>query len=146
MKIVAALLLLISFNSFAIEEKGFDVKILPDTLTLPLGCVADIKLKRLKSNPKKFSVGYACKGDNIGKYYMDFRLNDIDIVADFKDGGAKVDVKKSKFKSYTLYEITTKDQGKVFKFVSYCTTDVCLDLVGDYKPSIKTWITSQLRG
>ena len=51
---------------------------------------------------------------------MDFRLNDMDIVADFNDGSAKVDVSKTKFKSYTLYELfIERKDGEKFKFVSY---------------------------
>ncbi|GAW98005.1 MULTISPECIES: hypothetical protein [Colwellia] len=78
---------------------------------------------------------------------MDFRLNDIDLVADFEKNSAEVDVNEIKFKAYTLYEILAKSEdGEEFKFVSYCTKDVCLDLVGDYEQSVKASITSQLGG
>ncbi len=44
--------------------------------------------------PEKFSVGYSCKNSTSGVYYIDFRLNDHDIVAGFKKHSEKVDVNK----------------------------------------------------
>ena len=106
MKILSIILLFVTFQSTAMAEKGVVVNILPDKLTLPIDCEAQVKLQRLKTEPKKFSFGYSCKNSTNGGYYMDFRLNDMDIVADFDDGSAKVDVNKTKFKSYTLYELS----------------------------------------
>jgi hypothetical protein len=147
MKILSIILLFITFQSTAMAEKGLVVNILPDKLTLSIDCEAQVKLQLLKTEPKKFSVGYSCKNSTNGSYYMDFRLNDIDIVADFDDGLAKVDVNKTKFKSYTLYELFIEsEKGEKLKFVSYCTKDVCLDLVGNYEKEVKDSITSQLRG
>jgi len=144
MKIFSIILLFITFNTSAMAVKGVVVNILPDKLTLSIDCEAQVKLQRLKSEPEKFSVGYSCKN---GSYYMDFRLNDVDIVADFEKNSAEVAVNETMFKTYTLYEILAKSEGgEEFKFVSYCTKDVCLDLVGDYEQSVKSSITSQLRG
>jgi len=147
MKTLGIILLFFTFHSSAMAEKGVVVNILPDKLTLPINCEAQVKLQRLKSQPEKFSIGYSCKSASNRIYYMDFRLNDVDIVADFEKNSAEVDVNEIKFKSYTLYEIAAKSKsGEEFKFVSYCTKDVCLDLVGDYEQSVKASITSQLRG
>ena len=147
MKIFSIILLLLSFQSYATAEKGVVVNILPDKLTLSINCEAQVKLQRLITEPKKFSVGYSCKNSTNGSYYMDFRLNDMDIVADFSDGAAKMDVNKTKFNSYTLYELFIESKkGEKFTFVSYCTKDVCLDLVGNYEKEVKDSITSQLRG
>ena len=146
MKIFSIILLFITFHSSAMAKKGVVVNILPDKLTLSIDCEAQVKLQRLKSEPEKFSVGYSCKNSKNGSYYLDFRLNDIDIVADFEKNSAEVDVNETTFKAYTLYEILAKSEdGEEFKFVSYCTKDVCLDLVGDYEQSVKASITSQLR-
>lgn len=147
MKTFSIIFIFFTFHSSAMAEKGVVVNILPDKLTLSIDCEAQVNLQRLKLQPEKFSVGYSCKNMKNGSYYMDFRLNDIDLVADFEKNSAEVDVNEIKFKSYTLYEITAKSEGgEKFKFVSYCTKDVCLDLVGDYEQSVKASITSQLRG
>lgn len=147
MKSLSLVLLLISFQTFASAEQGFVVNILPDKLTLPIDCVAQVKLQRLKSDPKKFSVGYSCGNKESGSYYMDFRLNDVDIVADFEKNSAEIEVDKTQFNGYTLFEIWSKSkEGEEFTFVSYCTDDVCLDLVGNYKPSVKDALTTQLKG
>lgn len=147
MKSFSIILLLLSFHSYAIDKKGVVVNIFPDKLTLSIDCEAQVKLQRLKTELEKFSVGYSCKNSTNGSYYLDFRLHDVDIVADFDDGSSKVDVNKTKFKSYTLYELFIESKkGEKFKFVSYCTTDVCLDLVGNYEKEVKDSITSQLGG
>jgi len=147
MKTLSIILLFITFHSTAMAEKGVVVNILPNKLTLSIDCEAQVKLQRLKSEPEKFSVGYSCKNQTNGSYYLDFRLNDIDIVADFNDGSSKVDVNKSKFNLYTLYELSIESKvGEKFKFVSYCTVDICLDLVGNYEKEVKDSITSQLKG
>lgn len=146
MKTLGLILLFLTFHSPAMAEKGVVVNILPDKLTLSINCEAQVKLQRLKSQPEKFSIGYSCKSASNESYYMDFRLNDVDIVADFEKNSAKIDVTTIKFKSYTLYEIVAKSEdGEEFKFVSYCTREVCLDLVGGYEQSVKASITSQLR-
>lgn len=146
MKTLSLILLLISFHSFAATEQGFVVNILPTKLTLPIDCEAQVKLQRLKSEPKKFSVGYSCGNKESGSYYIDFRLNDVDIVADFEKNSAEIEVDKTKFNGYTLFEIWSKSKsGEEFTFVSYCTDDVCLDLVGNYKQSVKDAITVQLK-
>ena len=142
MKILGIILILITFNSSAKSEKGVVVKILPDKLVLSIDCEAKANLLE-----EKASVLYTCKNSEGGKYFMDFRLNDLDLVADFKRSSTDVIVNESQFKSYTLYEISAMDsKGNPQKFVSYCTKEVCLDLVGDYEQSIKAAITSQLRG
>ncbi|NMR27312.1 hypothetical protein HH219_17520 [Pseudoalteromonas sp. NEC-BIFX-2020_015] len=147
MKILSATLLLFTFHSSVMAEQGVIVNILPDKLTLSISCEAQIRLQQLKTQPEIFSVGYSCKSATNTSYYMDFRLNDVDIVSDFEKGSTEVEVNKIKFNSYTLYEIAAKSKdGKALKFVSYCTKDICLDLVGDYEQSVKASITSQLRG
>lgn len=59
-----------------------------------------------------------------------------------------INTPESKFNSYILYELTTKDSNKKqIKFVSYYTKECCFDLVRDgvYEKSIQTSITSQLQ-
>jgi hypothetical protein len=142
MKFFGIILLLITFHSSAYTEKGVVVKILPDKLTLSIDCEVNADLLQ-----EKASVFYTCKNSDDGMYFLDFRLNDGDLVADFERSSTDVVVNEIKFKSYILYELTAKDSnGNPEKFVSYCTKEVCLDLVGDYENSIKDSITSQLRG
>jgi hypothetical protein len=144
MKFFALISLLITFNVSAKEEHGVVVKILPDSLILNSSCKAMADLVA-----KDFSILYACKDSFQRMYFYNFRLNDIDLVADFKKSSIDVVVNKSKFKSYTLYELTAKNaDNKPIKFVSYCTNELCLDLVSDneYEKEIQDSITSQLRG
>jgi hypothetical protein len=144
MKIFTTILLFIAFNLSAEEEGGVVVKILPDPLVLNSSCKATVDLVA-----KDFSVLYACKDSFQRMYFYNFRLNDIDLVADFKASSTDVVVNKSQFKSYTLYELTAKNSdNKPIKFVSYCTKALCLDLVSDneFEKSIQDSITSQLRG
>lgn len=133
-----------TLNVSAKETSGVVVKILPDTLVLNSSCKAMADLVA-----KDFSILYACKDSLQRMYFYNFRLNDIDLVADFKMSSTDVEVNKSQFKSYTLYELTAKNSdNKPIKFVSYCTKELCLDLVSDneYEKSIQDSITSQLRG
>lgn len=144
MKTLSLVLLLISFHVFANAQDGVVVQILPDELVLSNSCVA-----RADIQSKEFSLLYACKDSQSRMYFYNFRLNNIDLVADFKKGSTEVVVNKSQFKSYTLYELTAKNsENKPIKFVSYCTKELCLDLVSDneYEKSIQDSITSQLRG
>lgn len=144
MKIFSILLLLITFNISAKETSGVVVNILPDSLVLNSSCKAMADLKA-----KDFSILYACKDSFQRMYFYNFRLNDIDLVGDFKKKSTDVVVNKSQFKSYTLYELTAKNSdNNPIKFVSYCTKELCLDLVSDneYEKSIQDSITSQLRG
>ncbi|MCJ8321788.1 MAG: hypothetical protein HRT52_22085 [Colwellia sp.] len=144
MKYFSIILLLITFNVSAKETHGVVVKILPDTLVLNSSCKAMADLVA-----KDFSILYACNDSFQRMYFYNFRLNDIDLVADFKKSSTDVVVNKSQFKSYTLYELTAKNSdNKPIKFVSYCTKELCLDLVSDneYEKSIQDSITSQLRG
>ena len=144
MKYFRIILMLITFNVSAKETHGVVVKILPDTLVLNSSCKAMADLVA-----KDFSILYACNDSFQRMYFYNFRLNDIDLVADFKKSSTDVVVNKSQFKSYTLYELTAKNSdNKPIKFVSYCTKELCLDLVSDneYENSIQDSITSQLRG
>ena len=144
MKFFNIVLLLMTFNVSAKEVHGVAVKIFPDTLILNSSCKAMADLVA-----KDFSILYACKDSFQRIYFYNFRLNDIDLVADFKKSSTDVVVNKSQIKSYTLYEITAKNtDNKPIKFVSYCTKELCLDLVSDneYEKSIQDSITSQLRG
>ena len=144
MKIFAIVLLLFTFNLSAKEKNGVVVKILPDALVLDSSCKAMADLVA-----KDFSILYACKDSFQRMYFYNFRLNDIDLLADFKKSSTDVVVNKSQFKSYTLYELTAKNsKNKPIRFVSYCTKELCLDLVSDneYEKSIQDSITSQLRG
>ena len=145
MKMFVLILLLFSFHSSATPiEEGVVVKILPDKLILPIDCETWADLQA-----KEFSILYSCKDSYNRKYFFNFRLNNMDLVADFKRESTDVVVKESKFKSYTLYELTAKnsDNNKI-KLVSYCTKDLWLDLVSDneYEKSIQDAITLQLRG
>ncbi|MBE0368504.1 hypothetical protein [Pseudoalteromonas aurantia] len=144
MKVFTIALLFIAFNLSAKEERGVVVKILPDPLTLDSSCKAMADLVA-----QDFSILYACKDSFQRMYFYNFRLNNIDLVADFKKSSTDVVVNKSQFKSYTLYELTAKNpDNKPIKFVSYCTKELCLDLVSDneYEKSVQDSITSQLRG
>ena len=150
MRNFAIMLLLFTFDFAANAGDGVVVKILPDKLILPIGCeaMADLKLlHQSKPQSQKFSIGYLCKGSDQGMYFLDFRLNNTDIVADIKRGLTDFTVNESQFNSYTLYEVSGKGtKGTLVKSAHYCTKDVCLDLVGDYETSIKASITSQLKG
>ena len=142
MKIFGIILLLISFHSAAIDQNGVAVKILPDKLTLPIDCESWANLEA-----EDFSILYTCKNSENKKYFLNFRLNNIDIVADFKRNTTDVVVNESQFKSYTVYEITAKNSNGIQLMpVSYCTKKICLDLVGEYEKSVKDSITSQLQG
>lgn len=146
MKNFGVILLLFVFHSSAKAEKGVVVNILPDKLILSADCEVQANLQRLQSQPENFSVLYICKNSDNGRYFLDFRLNNIDLVANFKRRSTDVVVNKSKFKSYIFYELMAKgSNGKQSKFVSYCTKELCLDLVGEYEKSIKASITSQLQ-
>ncbi len=139
MKTLVVTLLLLSFHSYAMAEKGFVVKIFPDKLTFPIDCET-----RADFQAEELSILYICKNSINQNYFFNFRPNNIDIAAN----PIIVEIKESKFKSYTIYEITDKDpdNGKQRQYISYCTKETCLDLVGDYGQSIKDSITSQLRG
>jgi hypothetical protein len=139
MKTLVVTLLLLSFHSYAMAEKGFVVKIFPDKLTFPIDCET-----RADFQAEELSILYICKNSINQNYFFNFRPNNIDIAAN----PIIVEIKESKFKSYTIYEITDKDpdNGKQRQHISYCTKEACLDLVGDYEQSIKDSITSQLRG
>ncbi|TPH13415.1 hypothetical protein [Litorilituus lipolyticus] len=144
MKILSILALFITFQVSAYSQDGVVVHILPDKLVLSKSCVA-----RADVQSKEFSIIYACKDSQNVMYFYNFRLNNVDLVADFKQNSTDVVVNESQFKSYTLYELTAKNSdNKPIKFVSYCTKDLCLDLVSDdeFEKSIQDSITSQLRG
>lgn len=144
MKMFTIVLLFLAFNLSAKEESGVIVKILPDSLVLNSSCKAMADLVA-----QDFSILYACNDSSGRMYFYNFRLNNIDLIADFKQNSTDVVVNESKFKSYTLYELTAKNaDNKLIKFVSYCTKELCLDLVSDneYDKSIQDAITSQLRG
>ncbi|WP_444996731.1 hypothetical protein [Aliikangiella sp. IMCC44359] len=144
MKILIGLLLLLAFQASASSQDGIVVHILPDKLVLSSSCVA-----RADIQSKEFSIIYACKDSKNTMYFYNFRLNNVDLVADFKKNSTEVVINESQFNSYTLYELTAKNSdNKPIKFVSYCTKKLCLDLVSDdeYEKSIQDSITSQLRG
>jgi hypothetical protein len=133
-----------TFHVTAKEEHGVVVRILPDKLVLSNSCSAMADLQS-----KEFSIIYACEDSHSRKYFYNFRLNNVDLVADFQKDSTDVVVNKTQFNSYTLYELTAKNsENKPIKFVSYCTKELCLDLVSDneYEKSIQDSITSQLRG
>lgn len=143
MKVFGIILLLFNFHASAKTESGVVVKILPDKLVLHSSCKAIADLQS-----KDFSILYACKDSYQRNYFYNFRLNNGDLVEDFKKSSTEVMVNKSQFKSYTLYEIKAKNSDKKpIKFVSYCTKELCLDLVSDneYEQSIQDSITSQLQ-
>ena len=150
--IIGVMLLMSAFYSEAKNDKGVVVKILPDKLTLPTECEVISELSLLKpanqSSDRKFSIGFLCKNlAEKGNYFLDFRLNDVDMVAEFGTKSKNAVINTSEFRSYTLYEVTETDsEGNSFTIVSYCTKEVCMDLVGDYDKSIKESITSQLKG
>lgn len=143
MKFLSIVLLFISLHVSGNSQEGVVVKILPDTLVLSKSCAARADLQS-----KEFSIIYACKDSQNRMYFYNFRLNNVDLVDDFQKNSTDVVVNKSQFKSYTLYELTAKNtDNKPIKFVSYCTKELCLDLVSDneYEKSIQDSITSQLR-
>ena len=144
MKLLSVLVLLVTFQAFASSKAGVMVHILPDRLMLSSSCVA-----RADMESKEFSILYVCKDSKETMYFYNFRLNNVDLVADFKKTSTDVAVNKSQFNSYTLYELSAKNsENKPKKFVSYCTKKLCLDLVSDdeYEQSVQDSITSQLRG
>lgn len=144
MKIFSIALLLISFQASASNLSGIAVQILPNKLILSKSCVARADLQA-----KEFSIIYSCTDSKGRMYFYNFRLNNIDLVADFQKNQKDVVVNKSQFNSYTLYELTAKNSdNKPIKFVSYCTKSLCLDLVSDneFDNSVQDSITSQLRG
>lgn len=145
MKLFSIILLIVTFNLSAKESReGVIVQILPDALVLDTSCKA---MADLVAN--EFSILYACKDSSKRMYFFNFRLNNIDLVADFEKNSTDVAVNKSQFNAYTLYELTAKNaEKKSIKFVSYCTKDLCLDLVSDneYDQSVQDSITSQLGG
>lgn len=144
MKLLSVLVLFVTFQVSAFSNDGVAVHILPDKLVLSSSCVA-----RADIQSQEFSLLYACKDSRNTMYFYNFRLNDVDLVAEFKKDSTDVVVNKSQFKSYTLYELSAKNaDNKPVKFVSYCTKELCLDLVSDdeYEKSIQDSITSQLRG
>lgn len=142
MKIFSIILLFFIFHCSAKAEQGVVVKILPDKLILSINCEARTDLQAEK--PYLF---YTCKNSDNGRYFMEFRLNDGDLVANFTQHSPDAVISESQFKSYTLYEITARDsKGKQLQSAHYCTKELCLDLVGDYEKSVKASITSQLQG
>ncbi|WDE10400.1 hypothetical protein [Thalassomonas haliotis] len=144
MKTLIGLVLLLAFQASASSQDGIVVHILPDKLVLSSSCVA-----RADIQSKEFSIIYACKDSKNTMYFYNFRLNNVDLAADFKKNSTEVVINESQFNSYTLYELTAKNSdNKPIKFVSYCTKELCLDLVSDdeYEKSIQDSITSQLRG
>lgn len=144
MKLLGILMLFFALQVSASNPAGVVVHILPDELVLSSSCIAKADIQS-----KEFSILYVCKDSQNISYFYNFRLNNIDLVADFKKTSTDVVVSKSRFESYTLYEITAKNaEKKSIKFVSYCTKKVCLDLVSDdeYEKSVQESITSQLRG
>lgn len=144
MRILTAILLLISVQAFANKQEGVVVNILPDKLILSNTCAARADLES-----QEFSIIYACKDSQDRRYFYNFRLNNIDLVADFKKSSTEVVVNKTHFKPYTLVELTAKNaDNKPIKFVSYCTKALCLDLVSDneFEASVQAAITAQLQG
>jgi hypothetical protein len=141
MKIFSIILLLFTFHSSAKAKKGVVVNILPDKVVLPTGCEARTDLQA-----EKPYVFYTCKNSDNGMYFLEFRLNDGGLVNSFKKNSPDAVINESKFKSYTLYDISGKgSNGEQLKSVHYCTKDLCLDLVGEYEKSTKASITSQLQ-
>jgi hypothetical protein len=135
------ILLLFTFHSSAKAEKGVVVKILPDKLTLSIDCEAQTDLQAQQP-----FVFYTCQNPDSGMYFMEFRLNDKGLAAGFNRNSPNTVVNESQFKSYTLYEITAKDSnGKLQESAHYCTKELCLDLVGEFKKSVKDSITAQLQ-
>ncbi|WP_448546443.1 hypothetical protein [Thalassotalea fusca] len=143
MKFLSILVLLVTFQVSAFSKNGVVVHILPDELVLSSSCVA-----RADIQSKEFSILYACRDSQNTMYFYNFRLNNVDLATEFKKDSTDVVVNESQFKSYTLYELTAKNtENKPIKFVSYCTKELCLDLVSDdeYEKSIQDAITAQLR-
>ncbi|MDG1751918.1 MAG: hypothetical protein P8I03_09700 [Thalassotalea sp.] len=144
MKFLSVLVLFITFQVSAFSKEGVVVHILPDQLVLSSSCVA-----RADIQSNEFSIIYACKDSKNIMYFYNFRLNNIDLVADFNKSSTDVVVNESQFNSYTLYELTAiNSDDRPIKFVSYCTKELCLDLVSDdeFEKSVQDSITSQLRG
>lgn len=142
MKTITIILLLITFTAAAKAEKGVVVKVLPDKITLPVSCEAQTNLKA--KNPYLF---YTCRNASQGLYFLEFRLNDGNLVENFKKNSPNIVINESQFTVYSLYDINGEDtKGNKQISAHYCTQELCLDLVGDYEQSLKASITSQLKG
>ncbi len=76
MKTLVVTLLLLSFHSYAMAEKGFVVKIFPDKLTFPIDCET-----RADFQAEELSILYICKNSINQNYFFNFRPNNIDIAA-----------------------------------------------------------------
>ena len=137
MKIIGVVLLLLNCVSPAKAEKGVVIKIFPDKLIFPSDCEtwAD-------PQAKEFSILLTCNNSVNQKYFFNFRLNNID----FTSAPNVIEVNKTRFKSYTVYEITDKGQnGENRKSFHFCTREVCLDLVAEFEIAVKQSIMSQLQ-
>jgi hypothetical protein len=117
------------------------VNIFPDTLILPSSCKIN---KNVES--QTFGETYSCRTLDDKKFWLDFRLNDTDLVANLHNDLNVLDIIETDLYPYTFYQITAQGSGSKVEFISYCTDDVCMDLFGDYDDSFKKLLASQLGG
>jgi hypothetical protein len=117
------------------------VNIFPDTLILPNSC----KLNKSVES-ETFAVVYSCRTLNDKKYWLDFRLNETDLVANLHNDLNVLDIIETDLYPYTFYQIIVQGSGSKVELISYCTDDVCMDLFGDYDDSFKKSLASQLGG
>ncbi len=136
MRTLTMLLLFFSVSLLANTKEGVAIKIFPDRLIFPKSCEISAQPKS-----KEFSILLTCTNSKNGKYFFNFRLNNIEL----GEGENDVSIKEIQIKSYTRYELTDKGpDGDLRTSYHYCTQEVCLDLVADYDQSVVDSITSQL--
>jgi len=136
--IYAALILVVISSSVNAEVI---VNIFPDKLILPSNCELHTDLKS-----ETFEITYSCITSEKNKYWLDFRLNDTDLVSNFHRESTILDIAEQSFKSYVFQSIKIQAEGSVTVILSYCTPDICMDVFGDYDEYIKNSLTTQLGG
>jgi hypothetical protein len=127
---------------------GIMVNIFPDTLILPNSCKLNKKLvsETYSLESETFGAAYSCRTLDDKKYWLKFRVNDVDLVAELHNSLNILDIIETNFYPYTFLQITGQVSGSKVEFISYCTNDVCMDLFGDYDDSFKKYLASQLGG
>jgi len=125
----------------ASANTGVIVNILPDPLTLPNSCKTN---GSTESEP--FGVTYLCRTFDNKKYWLDFRLNETDLVANLHNDSTILDIIETDLYPYIFYQITVQGSGSKVELISYCTYDVFMDLFGDYDDAFKKSLVSQLGG
>jgi hypothetical protein len=127
---------------------GIMVNIFPDTLILPNTCKLNKKLVSETDclESETFGVAYSCRTLDDKKYWLKFRLNDVDLVAELHNDLNILDIIETNLYPYTFLQITVQGSESKVELISYCTDDVCMDLFGDYDDSFKKSLASQLGG